>query len=343
MHVLAMSEGPPSEDLVEAAEPNPLLYRVDGLCAARDWEGLLELARRCREATERGKQLWPIAEHIAYRLALEAPGEFAGPVLTPDAGRFALGPLTEVAASTHSFDDLEPFIVTDQIRGVVAAERVIRGEDLTDHPRSHPEVLELPMRLLDWEPSYCLAHYRSSKVLIDEPAQSPRLTAIDAPAGAVIDDADLERALIDLVHNWIENSNARATAVVTEGGPEAAIAALCERLEVMDPRGVRIDLAQAMALMAWAAASSGGHARRRGAAAGRSTAWWAASVAADVDFPSDPAELGEEAQRLHWMRWTPSGGVSGWSIHLAIGDPDGEWGAALAAQDLMETSGSASS
>ena len=65
------------DDLVEAAEPNPLLRRVDALCDARAWDELVELARRCREAYERGKQLWPIAEHIDYRLALEASPRYA--------------------------------------------------------------------------------------------------------------------------------------------------------------------------------------------------------------------------------------------------------------------------
>src|SRR5256885_15883628 len=73
------------DDLVEAAEPNPLLRRVDALCDARAWDDLVELARRCREAYERGKQLWPIAEHIDYRLALEAPPAYAASVLTPAA------------------------------------------------------------------------------------------------------------------------------------------------------------------------------------------------------------------------------------------------------------------
>ena len=85
------------DDLVEAAEANPLLRRVDALCDARAWDDLVELARRCREAYERGKQLWPIAEHIDYRLALEAPPAYAASVLTPAAGRFASNP----AASMH--------------------------------------------------------------------------------------------------------------------------------------------------------------------------------------------------------------------------------------------------
>ena len=128
------------DDLVEAAEANPLLRRVDALCEARSWDALVELARRCREAYERGKQLWPIAEHIDYRLALEAPPAHAASVLTPAAGRFAFGPLTEVAASTHTFDELQPHLPSPQVAGVVAAERVLRGEVLTGRPEAHPEV-----------------------------------------------------------------------------------------------------------------------------------------------------------------------------------------------------------
>src|SRR5207244_6383060 len=87
------------DDLVEAAEPNPLLRRVDALCDARAWDELVELARRCREAYERGKQLWPIAEHIDYRLALEASPRYAAGVLTPTARRVALRPLPRGAPS----------------------------------------------------------------------------------------------------------------------------------------------------------------------------------------------------------------------------------------------------
>src|SRR5712691_3732216 len=108
------------DDLLEAAEPNPLLRRVDALCEARAWDDLVDLAQRCREAYERGKQLWPIAEHIDYRLALEAPAPYAARVLTPTAGRFALGPLTEVAASTHTFDELAGHLPSPQVAGVVA-------------------------------------------------------------------------------------------------------------------------------------------------------------------------------------------------------------------------------
>src|SRR6202030_1090806 len=185
------------DDLVEAAEPNPLLRRVDALCEARAWDDLVQLARRCREAYERGKQLWPIAEHIDYRLALEASAPYAASVLTPSAGRFAFGPLTEVAASTHTFDELEPYLPSPQVAGVVAAERVLRGEVLTGRPEAHPEVLELPMRLEAWEPPYTLATYKSHEIEAPSPEVS-QVTTEGSPgrAAELIDDDELHRALL---------------------------------------------------------------------------------------------------------------------------------------------------
>ena len=62
---------------------------------------LVEFRDRCRKAVERGKQLWPAANHMEYRLALESPGEVAARMLTDVAGQFGLGPLAEVAAAGH--------------------------------------------------------------------------------------------------------------------------------------------------------------------------------------------------------------------------------------------------
>jgi hypothetical protein len=96
--------------LVDAADPAELLAAVDGLCASRDWDALVDLARRCRDAIELGRQLWPVATHIDYRLAREAPPAYAAAVLRPGAGRFALGPLTEVAATAHDWPSLSPHL-----------------------------------------------------------------------------------------------------------------------------------------------------------------------------------------------------------------------------------------
>jgi hypothetical protein len=319
-------------DLVEAAQPNELLHRVDGLCEARNWDGLVDLAWRCREAVERGKQLWPIAEHVEYRLALEAPGQFAASVLSPTAGRFALGPLTEVAASTHAFAELIPFISSPQIAGVLAAERVMRGENLEGAEKAHPEILELPMVLQGWEPQYALATYRSSKVVAPPPEVEPLTTRAAGEDGEEIDEPELVRSLLDLGATWVRASNGLADATVVDGPAEAAIGRLGEEEFLIG----EIDATVALALMAWAGASGGAHGRRNGAAAGRSAAWWAASALCDLEWPPDPGRLGAELSELRWFRWEPLRPVGGWQLHLAVEDEENGWSAAVAAEDRAE-------
>src|SRR5206468_2416016 len=101
-----------SEELVDLGDLDELVRHVDRLCDARDWNGLVDLRGRCRRALERGRQLWPAASLAEYRLALDAPGRWAASVLVPGTGRFALGPLSEVAASSHTWDDLAPHVPT---------------------------------------------------------------------------------------------------------------------------------------------------------------------------------------------------------------------------------------
>ncbi len=123
------------EQIVEQGDLDQLVRTVDRLCETRDWDGLVELRDRCRWALERGKQLWPAASLAEYRLALEAPGKWAAGVLAEGAGRFALGPLPEVAASTHSWGELAPHLAPGPLAAITAHERVLRGEDLA--PRGH--------------------------------------------------------------------------------------------------------------------------------------------------------------------------------------------------------------
>jgi len=96
--------------LIELGDLDELTRLIDRLGAAGDWDGLVDLRDRCRAALERGKQLWPAASLAEYRLALEAPGPWAASVLVPGAGRFALGPLSEVAASSHTWAELAPHV-----------------------------------------------------------------------------------------------------------------------------------------------------------------------------------------------------------------------------------------
>ncbi|HEX2196306.1 MAG TPA: hypothetical protein VHJ76_05205, partial [Actinomycetota bacterium] len=188
-------------DLIEAGDLNALLRAVDGMCSERAWDELLDLADACDDALDRGKQLWPISAHVDYRIALEAPGEYAASVLTPDVGRFAHGPLTEVAASTHSREELAPHLPDPVTASYAAQERVLRGEALEDDERAHPELVDLPLRIEPWEPPYALATFRSNLVEVQEPWE-PRSPWTDASAepGPPIDDAELVDALLELVN-----------------------------------------------------------------------------------------------------------------------------------------------
>lgn len=316
-------------DLVEAAQPNALLLRTNALASARDWEALVDLAQRCRDAVERGKQLWPIAEHIDYRLALEGPGEYAGAVITPEAGRFAHGPLTEVAASTHAFDEVAPYLKVPQALGVFAAERVIRGEDLSERSEAHPEILELPMFLADWEPSYLLPTFKADGVEVPSPEFQSSIQASRGNTGTSLDEGEVVQALLDLVSIWVAESGATAEAVVVEGDARTAIATLGDKRFFASG----ITSAEAFSYMAWAGAAGGVHGRRRGGAAGRFGSWWAAALLTGCDWPADPRELGELSSGLNWYRWEPRKMPAGWGFHLAGEDPADGWAFAIGALD----------
>lgn len=320
-------------DLIEAADLNALLRAVDGLCATREWDVLLELADRCEEAVERGKQLWPIAAHIDYRIALEAPGAYAAGVLTAEGDRFSLGPLTEVAASTHTWAELAPHIDTPQVAAYVAQERVLRGEVLTGDDRAHSEVLELPLRLEPWEPTYTLASFGPNHFEVAEPWE-PKAPLEERPARTAqrLDDSELESALLDLVYPWTAESNGAARAVVVEGDALAA----ASRLTYGVLRVGRLQPEEALQRVAWAAASGGAHGRRRGASLGRFMAWYLADLLTGLEWPVDPDELGARLKELNWWRWDEGEPEKGWVLRVAVEHPGEGWAAALAATDVLE-------
>lgn len=323
-------------ELVEAADLNALLRAVDGMCAAREWDELLDLADACDDALERGKQLWPISAHVDYRIALEAPGEYAASVLTPDVGRFAHGPLTEVAASTHTWAELVPHVGDPVTSSYVAQERALRGEALENDERAHPELVDVPLKVEPWEPPYALATFRSNLVEVQEPWE-PRSAweEVDAKAGAEIEDAEVVDGLLELVTPWTSESNGAARAVVVEGDAAAAVAALTYGPVRMAPIGVP----EAFRQMAWAAASGGAHGRRRGAALGRFSAWYTTALLADLPWPVGGDELAAAAGRLRWFLWDEDGVEEGWVLRIAVEDPSEGWAAALGATDVLSDEG----
>lgn len=311
------------QTLVDAADEAALLHAVDGLVASRDWEALADLARRCRAAVELGKQLWPVATHIDYRLALEGPASYAGSVLSSGAGRFALGPLTEVAAGSHDWSALAPHIPDPASAAAVAQERVLRGEDL--HGRAEETLAELPLALASFEPRYPVPAYRDRAARFPQPEVATR--ALPPPrslrAGARVDDEIGAEALRRVADIWVAESAGSATAVVVDGDAESAVGALASEAALAP-----VTAAEALALLQWAGASGGAYGRRRGGAGGRFTAWWTAAALAGLAWPGDTgglddltADLAEALDELRWFRWRRVEPEQGWVLRLAVADP----------------------
>lgn len=317
-------------DLVEASDSDGLIRFIDGVCAARDWDGLVETRDRCSAAEIRGKQLFGVVHFAEYRLALEAPGELAASVLRDGAGRFALGPLWEVAASTHEWAELDPHLDSPRMRALVGCERAVRGENLDDIGLDD-EILGVPFSLQEWEPSYPLATYRSDSADFPAPTE-PSLQDAELPFGSErFEDLDSEDALYSLVRPWVEESNGTAEAISVNGSALEAIASIAEP----PVRIAQLPFSEAVNHMAWGAASGGAHGSRRGTSVGRSIAWAVVATLADLDSPR-AADVLAAGEALDWWLWRPAGTGSGWGLHMAVEDPQTGYAWALGASDKRE-------
>ena len=315
---------PRAIDAIEASDTNDLLRVIDGYCAALEWQLLLELKTRCREALSRGKQLWGVEEHIRYRLALEAPAGVAGPIVSEGQSRFTLGPLAEVVASTKNWSDLRPHLEAGPIRRTVAAERVIRGDEVDE------DIADMPSSIMDWEPRYPVAKYKADRVQTPSPS-TPEMVETNLPTDfEAMNDAASEDALGDLVQPWTEESNGRCQTVTVQGSHLEAIRAL----GLTQSRVARLDTGGVLRWMAWAGASGGAHGRRRGSAAGRYLAWWVITNLADLDWPADPVAVGEAAQRLKWHWFDDGSPETGWVLRLSVEDQASNLAWAISAIDV---------
>ena len=310
--------------LVHAVDLDGLVRLIDDRCADRDWAGLLRVRDRCAAATrESGRQLWAAATLAEYRLALLAPPEWAAVVLDGEAGRFTIGPLSEVAAVHHTWADLAPHLQPVPVALFVAHERAIRGEEIdpaTIEPL--PPVLDIPVELRRWEPEYPVSTYTDAGAEHPEPPTSGRLESVivDRTSGQVdamvIDDAATELAVRQLVDAWTSSSTGRAEVVCVEGSHLDALAAL----GVRSARVATIPASEALAQLAWAGASGGAHGRRRGMAIGRFSMWWLLGALGDLQDewpPSDPAVEALLAE-LRWYRWDAHEPEGGWRLQLLV-------------------------
>lgn len=330
-------------DLTNRGDLDELTRYVDERADAGAWDDLVVARDLCRAALQRGRQLWPVTAYVAYRLALDAPAEWAAAAVDDADGpgaaaaRFTFGPLAEVAASTHLWRELAPHLANSPTRSIVGHERVLRGEDLRSSDVD-PRVLDLPLVLAAWEPAYPLATYKADKAEFPTPAlpaarQWRRVTLAAEPPAPARDAPDLEaaRALADVAAPWSTDSNGRVEAVTIEGDAAGAIRALGLRRARM----AEIDAAAAMAWLAWAGASGGAHGRRRGAAAGRFAAWWAAAGVTGglAHWPLSADDLGDAVAELGWYLWDDGAPSTGWSLRIAVEDPSAGVAWALTATD----------
>ena len=334
-----MKDGPlsaASAKLVDAGDLNQLTMHVNGLVLDQDWEELAVLREACRRAFERGKQLWPVSAYVEYRMCLDGPGLWAARMLEGGSSRFALGPLPEVAASSHAWEELAPHLHGSPEAAMAAHERAARGEDLSADPVALglPEVLDLPFALEPWEPAYAVPVYHPDRVEVQVPRLPPLKPLgphgrVGGAVGVVAAPAAVSRALEELVATWTSESNGRAEAVSVEGGALEAVAALGAR----PLHSAGLAPGEALAAMAWAAADGGAHGHRRGVAAGRFGAWYVLAALAGVadEWPWPPDALGAALRGSRWYRWGSGEPETGWALRLALEAGGRSW--ALSAQD----------
>ncbi len=310
------------DGLIAAVDLDGLVRLIDARTAGRDWVGLDRVRRRAIAATrETGRQLWPAATLAEYRLALWAPAEWAAVVLDGEAGRFTIGPLSEVAAVHHTWADLAPHLAATPVSTYVAHERALRGEPIDPASTADlPAVLDVPVMGAPWEPEYPVSVYADDGAQHPEPPRSGKLAALDLPREAPepIDDDVTELAVRQLVEAWTAESTGRAEVVCVDGDAAAAIAAL----GVGAARGVEIPAAEAIAWLAWAGASGGAHGRRRGMASGRFSAWWVLGALGDLydEWPPTAATVAALLDDLRWYRWDAHEPDGGWRLQLAVED-----------------------
>lgn len=309
----------PLDALVHAVDLDGLVRLVDERCTDRDWAGLLRVRDRCAAATrETGRQLWPAATLAEYRLALLAPARWAAAVLDGEAGRFTIGPLSEVAAVHHTWAELAPHLEAVPVATFIAHERALRGESIAPEALADlPPVLDIPAIPRRWEPDYPVSTYTAAGAVHPEPARTGVLEPVQVVgAPVVVDDAATESAVRQLVDAWTAGSTGRAEIVCVEGTHLDALAAL----GVRSARLARIPAGEALAHLAWAGASGGAHGRRRGMAIGRFSAWWVLAALGDLqdDWPPSDHDVEELLTELRWYRWDAHEPEGGWRLQLLV-------------------------
>lgn len=323
------------EQLIQRADLDGLVRYVDDTCAARDWDHLVEIRNDARSAVNTGRQLWPIATLANYRLALWAPAPFAVRALDDTARTFMPGPVPEILAVHHSWEDLSPYLERGHDRGLFAYERAVRGDIINN---DEDAILDIPIALQPWEPRYLAVSYNDSGVVEHAPHISPisESHVIGTPHVTPLTEVDTTDAFRTMMNAWTAQSDGTAVAYVVDGDVTEALGAL--GYTDIESRIQLIHHHDAWTLLTWAASTGAAHGKRRGVATGRSDVWWLFAQFAGITdvWPPDADECGEIAQSCRYYLFdndkTPT---VGWGLRLVVVDPDEGLSLALAAQDAL--------
>ena len=302
-------------DLINRADLDGLVRLIDDYCETRSWHDLLGLRDACKAAVANGRQVWPASTLAEYRLALLAPSEIAVQVVDEEAGRFTMGPLTEVIAQNHQWSELSEFLEPSPTSTYIAFECAIRGQKVDSE--LFP-ALESPCTLLSIETNYALAEYHDNEAKFPTPAIPEMGNVITIPASTSMDiqDPDASTALHQLADAWTTQSNGELRLSCVEGSVLDALAAL----NIQEARLSLLTSGEALAWISWAGASGGAHGRRRGNALGRDAAWWAVAslTGQTTQWPLSNDAFTTAADSLQWFWWDTNEPTTGWNVQLCV-------------------------
>ena len=302
-------------DLINRADLDGLVRLIDDYCETRSWHDLLGLRDACKAAVANGRQVWPASTLAEYRLALLAPAEIAVQVVGEQAGRFTMGPLTEVIAQNHQWSELSELLEPSPTSTYIAYECAIRGQKVNSE--LFP-ALESPLALLPMEANYALAEYHDNEAKFPTPALPEMGSAISVPTSTatIIHDPDASTAFHQLADAWTTQSNGELRMSCVEGSVLDAIGAL----SIHEARLSLLTCGEALAWLTWAGASGGAHGRRRGNALGRDAAWWtiAALTGPTSHWPLSKDDFEIAAGSLQWFWWDANEPTTGWNVQLCV-------------------------
>lgn len=302
-------------DLINRADLDGLIRLIDDYCETRSWHDLLGLRDACKAAAANGRQVWPASTLAEYRLALLAPAEIAVQVVDEEAGRFTMGPLTEVIAQNHQWSELSELLEPSPTSTYIAYECAIRGQKVDSE--LFP-ALESPCTLLSIEANYALAEYHDNEAKFPTPAipEMGSAISVSVSTATIIQDPDSLTALHQLADAWTTQSNGELRISCVEGSVLDALGAL----SIHKARLSLLTSDEALAWLTWAGASGGAHGRRRGNALGRDAAWWSvASLTGQTShWPLSNDAFETAANSLQWFWWDANEPTTGWNVQLGV-------------------------